>query len=537
MRLSFVAAALVVGLSSLGCGGGGGEQTFPDFGVAAPRDTHATLDVAADAPRAAADTVGAPDAAVTDTASHSDTDDDPCRRDPAACAGPGCVDGRCGACAEASDCPAGRLCGPEGVCRGCDEANPCTGVAACREGFCLPASPPVWNLIVAAEDWARLHEDVFTRLYVPCAVDAGGRTFDVDCEVRLLGGSSRALPKKSFRVRFSEEAEHPGFSRRINLRAEYGDPSGLRQRLAHWAMGALTGLPAPRARFIDLRVNGAPYGLMVEVERIGPAFMRRHGRSDVSSTYEVDASAELEAQGAGQLLPLPDPLTYGRVFDRRAGDATDETDIIDFVEGTLWLDHRDSLADGVTVTDRLRAAIHTDRWIDWLAALSLLGAHAHLGEDYLLSHQPGLQGAAWEPLTEDLDGTFGCLPGEAPDSPSCALERPDLPIDHGVIPPGAEARYPTADRFNLLIHQLLTDPQLSVTYRQRLCALRAHPFWREGLPALVRAFATLTEAVAATDPNSPVASPDERTAAIGRVLTFVTQRAAFVGAEAGCEEP
>ena len=57
---------------------------------------------------------------------------------------------------------------------------------------------PIWTLTIAPKDLAILEEDVFADVEVPATLLAEGAIYNID--IRFQGGSSRAYPKKNYRL-------------------------------------------------------------------------------------------------------------------------------------------------------------------------------------------------------------------------------------------------------------------------------------------------------------------------------------------------
>ena len=96
-----------------------------------------------------------------------------------------------------------------------------------------------------------------------------------DCRIRLRGGTSIALPKPSWRIELASDENVFG-ARVLILRAEYRDASYMRNYLVHGLFRRL-GFLAPDAQFLNLRMNGEPAGVYLEVERIDNDFLAARG--------------------------------------------------------------------------------------------------------------------------------------------------------------------------------------------------------------------------------------------------------------------
>ena len=100
---------------------------------------------------------------------------------------------------------------------------------------------------------------------VPARLSVGGRTYRVGIELR--GQASQRFPKQPYRFETDRRVRLLGMPRERDwiLNAAYGDPSLLRDVLAHAAARRL-GLAASRTRHVELRLNGRYRGTYVLME-------------------------------------------------------------------------------------------------------------------------------------------------------------------------------------------------------------------------------------------------------------------------------
>jgi spore coat protein H len=105
---------------------------------------------------------------------------------------------------------------------------------------------------------------------------AGGVTYNV--KVRLRGASARYFPKKSWNVSFPKGVRFEGRTT-LNLVAEYADATLLAEKLAYDVLAALR-VPAPRAKFVSLTLNGQPQGAFLDIEQVNKAFLEAHDFAD-----------------------------------------------------------------------------------------------------------------------------------------------------------------------------------------------------------------------------------------------------------------
>lgn len=443
--------------------------------------------------------------------------------------GEGCHDGVCGSCATADECHPYAGCRSDGTCGECADSGECRQDEACRHGQCMPASPPIWELAVDEADWEDVLDHPEEDIYIPCALSVGDVVYDEGVELRLRGGSTRSLPKKSLRIRFPEDAEHPGFSRKINLRAEYNDPSFLRTFLGLEAFRRMTPLPTPRVRYLDLYVNGDYYGLMLETERIGGKFLELRGRDRELSMYET---ADVDDEGA--LTPNDSEVEYREIYEKKTGDDADYSDVIGLIEDVLYEDYLEAQDGGVPVASRTVGAIHVEAYLRYLALMAVLQSQDHVTNNFYFSHQwVDTDQPRWEVYPADMDLTFGCRWDEANDNPLCDEFAYDGWWMNGWIPDDAEVGGEPVWG-NLMIDRALRDPLLWPLYVQNVCELLAGDTWNEVLPGLIDAAGETIAASAAADPNDMSELPAEVEAAQAEVRSFLSLRREYLAGELGC---
>jgi spore coat protein H len=105
---------------------------------------------------------------------------------------------------------------------------------------------------------------------------ANGATYNV--KVRLRGASARTFPKKSWNVSFAKGVRFEGRTS-LNLVAEYADATLLAEKISYDLLAAMR-VPAPRAKFVRVRVNGVYQGAFLDIEQVGKPFLEAHGFAD-----------------------------------------------------------------------------------------------------------------------------------------------------------------------------------------------------------------------------------------------------------------
>jgi len=444
----------------------------------------------------------------------------------------GCRDDLCGPCVAPKNCRPLQGCLPDGHCGDCTLDEQCDAGRVCRHGYCVRESLPTWSVTLAPTDFQAILADPYAIKEVPCQLAVDDQAYADACTIRVHGGASRDYPKKSFRIEYAQGKEHPGYSRKLTLRAEYNDASMLRNFLANEFFRQATDVPAARAHHVWLRVNDADYGLMLLVERVGEDFLEGWGRDRTAPMYECDPPLDLMREGSGAFVPLPDEATYEATYDKKAGPDGTWADLRSLIEDAVWQDWLESTR-LQTTTRRTAPLIAVDRYLDYLAAMGVLQNHDHVRKNYVLSRQDDGSGPKWEFYPTDLDMTFGCLWDEAAQDVICDSTTTNDAWDRGVLP-DAPAGYPVQAFYNQLIQQVLRDPALQPRFQARICTLLAGPFWQDGLPRLIDAMDEALAAAVAKDTRDRAANEAAFHKEVQELRRFRVERANFLRKELGC---
>ncbi len=449
--------------------------------------------------------------------------------------GLGCVDEVCAACTDADDCIEGLGCA-DGGCGECTSDSHCEADETCRSGFCME-EVPIWDLQTTEEDWAAVHEDPYHDFFYDCVLTVDGVDYADGCQYRAYGSTARTWPKLSLRIRFPEDFEHPGYSRKITLRSEYNDPTLMRNRLGYETFRHLVRLPAPRTQYVLLRVNGEIYGLFVELERPGGKWLRRNGRDRERSLYEAEHSPI-----QGGLVPMEDHASYELIdddvmYNKNSGDPDDFSDLIELVEGVLWADFQDSPSRSQTVLSRTEDVVDVDTHVSYLAVMAAIQNRDHVTANYNISWQHDSLGQpAWEVYPLDLDTTFGCTYDPDAGNNYCWDVSHDVWWLNGVAPLEGDVGWPHYAWMNMLAHLTLNEPECNAAFRGRLCWYLGSSWWNEELPRLVAATAETIRPALAQDPNDIVTDPTMQNFdyAVDELLEFLEQRRDYLVASVPC---
>lgn len=527
------------------------DDTSVDTAPEADTDSEAdTFDAAAEDTAVDTSDTGSIDTAVDDTNEQADTTEevtdtavapDTTPLPPRTCAswlecdsGEGCSAGVCGGCIAATDCPDLRGCTSDFVCGDCSADSECRTGEGCIDGVCLATTISEVRVTVAPADYRTLRDDRYNPdLTVPCSVSADGVDYAGPTTLAVHGGSSRDLPKLSFAVE-TAAAAHPGYAQKMVLRAEYNDASSLRNMLGLELFRRSTDLPTPRTRFRRLYINGALFGLMVEVERVGSDFLEVRGRDTRASMYESEPANAIASTGAGALVPLDDPAIYTQAYDQKTGSVASVADVVYLIEQVLAPDYYDGQLSGNFLA-RTRRQIHLDGYVSYLATNAVLQNQDHVRKNFYFSRQTVGGRLAWEFYPWDLDLTQGCLYDNVNDTSICGEPVYDDPPDVGVIGPDSGLTYPTDGFYNLLMHNVQSDEFGGAeAYRAEICARSTSLLFTDEIPALARTLGAYIRPALVEDTSDRNATAAEHAAAVEEVVGFYAERAAFLMTELGC---
>ena len=491
----------------------------------------------ADADTTDADTTEDTDADTTTADTAPDTAEPPVR----SClswlecdSGQGCAAGACGGCVAAADCPDLLGCTSDATCGACATDSECRSGEGCVEGVCLATTISEVRITVAPADYRTLRDDQYNPdLTVPCTVAADGVTYAGPTTLAVHGGSSRDLPKLSFAVE-TASVDHPGYAEKMVLRAEYNDASSLRNMLGLELFRRSTNLPTSRTRFRRLYINGALFGLMVEVERVGYDFLALRGRDTSASMYESEPANAIASTGAGALVPVNDRALYMQAYDLKTGSVASVADVVYLIEQVLAPDYYNGQLTGNFLA-RTRRQIHLDGYVNYLATNAVLQNKDHVRKNFYFSRQTVGGRLAWEFYPWDLDLTQGCLWNDATDTSLCGAPVYDDPPDVGVIGPDAGLTYPTDGFYNLLMHNVQSDEFGGAeAYRAEICARSSSRLYTDGIPALARTLGAYIRPALVEDTSDRNATAEDHAAAVEEVVGFYAERAAFLMSELGC---
>ncbi len=269
----------------------------------------------------------------------------------------------------------------------------------------VPASVPLYDAQTvrtlffefADADWEKEMEDFHkTDVLVPAKLTVDGKTYN-EVGVHFRGMSSYGMvsagQKRSLNVSldFADEKQSLHGYRTLNLLNAHEDPIFMRPVLFYDI--ARQYLPAPKANFVKVVINGESWGVYVSVEQFNKDFVKEWFGSKKGARWKVPGSPN----GRGSLAYLGDDVAaYKKIYDLKSKD--DPKAWADLVHLTKVLSE--------TPADQLEAAL--------TSILDIDGALRFLALDNALINNDGywIRTSDYS-IFEDEKGRFHILPQDA----------------------------------------------------------------------------------------------------------------------------
>jgi hypothetical protein len=337
-----------------------------------------------------------------------------------------------------------------------------------------PPAPPVYRLYADPGDLEWLAGDPYRNVPIP-ATFVAHRQWAVD--LRYRGDTARVMPKKSWKVEFSESDSFSG-TEELNLNADYIDQTLLRSAVGYDFL-ARAGVPTPRHAYARLYINDGDYGLFSNVEQIDERFLDRMGWDLHGNLYKGDGN--LEPPKWYEDNPQWWAANYGKHTNDQNG-YDDIRALINLLNYTPDAQFPEAIAETFDVNG----------WLDWYAANILLGNFEMVAKNYYLYHDFSTD--KWRILPWDVDLALGH------NATFHSVFDYDItwdnPIDSGTL-----NSKKVDGRWNVLIEHMMRIPEFRYFHGRRLIEMMAGPFQTDAMSAKIDAFFTHIQPYAEADPN------------------------------------
>lgn len=121
--------------------------------------------------------------------------------------------------------------------------------------------------------------------YIPVTIIYQGKTWK-KVKLRIRGDSSRELPKKSLKLKFSKETPFITGATKINLNAEWYDKTYMAQYISSFLMKE-NGVTCFSSKHVPIYLNGEFYGIYLMIENIDKKFLAANFKSNSAVLYKA----------------------------------------------------------------------------------------------------------------------------------------------------------------------------------------------------------------------------------------------------------
>lgn len=236
-----------------------------------------------------------------------------------------------------------------------------------------------------------------------------------DVGVRFKGNSSYNHPgnKKSFKIDFNEFVTGQNYDglKKLNFSNGFKDPSVIREKV-FFDVCREAGVPAPRANFANVIMNGEPFGFYTVVEQIDDQFLDWRIGDDSGNLFKAGDNFGGGPGGGGQAADLfdygSDQNSYSEKYELKTNedvnDWTDLIEFIDFINNSSDTEFESDLPNRLELTEYLRSAA-----LDML--FSNLDSYTGSARNYYIYHNATT--GRWEWIKWDGNESFGSYTNNA----------------------------------------------------------------------------------------------------------------------------
>lgn len=233
-------------------------------------------------------------------------------------------------------------------------------------------------------DFEYIYDNWEQDIYIPATLEYSGTVWN-NVSIRIRGDGSRALPKKSLKLRFNEGAYIDGRTS-LNINAEYEDPTYIQQYLAARLMQE-SGQACFDTEHIRLYLNGNFYGLYLLIEAVDERFLQTRGLDPEGATYK----AALD----GSSLSIFDQPQYH--WEQKTGPDVNMADLQQLI------DELNSTPQAV-FSNYIDEDFNRDEVVNMIAMNELLSLGSTYYHNYFMHHEPAQD--KWMMLPWDMDKTL-----------------------------------------------------------------------------------------------------------------------------------
>lgn len=299
--------------------------------------------------------------------------------------------------------------------------------------------------------------------------------------IRLKGNSSFTYPgtKKSFKIDFNKYVDEGNYHglKKLNFNNAFHDPTFMHEKIVLDICDEMH-IPAPRANYADVYMNGIHWGFYIVVEQVDDLFLGRQFNEDSGNLFKAGDAFGGSSGVANLVWYGYDPELYYNRYELKTNEAendwSDLISLIDFINNSSDAEFADALSGNVNLPSLLSSLA-----IDNLFAN--LDAYIYSGRNYYLYHKS--DDNLWQYIKWDCNEMFGAYKAGLGDE-----DLTQLPIQFTAM------SRPLAKRiFNI--------PSLSLQYQVALCEIYQSAFTVESIDARIDSLYTLIQPYVYADNN------------------------------------
>ncbi len=235
----------------------------------------------------------------------------------------------------------------------------------------------------------------FRNKYIDETIDSIG--------FRLRGNTSREAEKKSFKISFNTFIKGRKFYgiEKLNLNGEHNDPSIMRSKIS-FDMYKKAEIAASRTCHINLYINGAFYGLYMNIEHIDEEFVKKHFDDDSGNLWKCLYPANLEYHGTNQNTYKQLNNGGTPVYELKTNE--DENDFSKLVSLIVAINSNNNTSYQANLESILDVSSFL-KYLSWNILLGSWDSYESLANNYYLYYNPSSKQFTFIPY--DYDNTFG----------------------------------------------------------------------------------------------------------------------------------
>ena len=317
---------------------------------------------------------------------------------------------------------------------------------------------PTYELEIKPEEWAKLKSS--PKEYASATFKSGGTILE-NIGVRLKGGIGSYRPlengnKVALTLKINQFVKGQKFLglRKIVLNNSVQDDSYLREGLGY-SVFRDAGLPASRVGHANLRINGEPYGVYVQIEAVTSDFLKRWFQDGTGVLYEGSYGSDVTDFESLEIDSNPDSANREHVeaLANAADQAIDEGSLAPLKE------HLDVVA----FTRFMALEVLMDHWDGYVSANNYrLYRDPKTRKFYFIPHGADqlFRNSGGE-LLRNSRGHIGQAITETPDGRELYLAQVNDLMSHVLVPGAVKERL--RERYDNIRAQVALDPKNSNT--------------------------------------------------------------------------